>query len=230
MSGDFERFCGDLDEIESEPERPCFSHSFTRAPMEEVVGALGTILPADWPPVESVFTGLIREHCDRQLFLACASEGVILWHSVKTLPAVVSLSQQLSAGVHWMAVNEEFTLRAYGNLQRGVWQRLITDPPRYWSKNLLSGDDLIGKGDRHFTDLGAFLTEIEPHFTPVDTLWDFETWMDTDRRQRILGSPECRFRRCIRLSCVETERHVEAIGDWRDSDVTQVRKWFGECR
>src|SRR5690606_1147608 len=118
--------------------------------------------------------------------------GVIVWHSTKTLPAIVQLSEQLQCEVHWLSVFEEITIRAYGWLSKGRWSDLILDPKRYWRENLLEGNDLIGEGNRHFPTLDAFLQSIEPKYHPADDVWDFESWQDESRRLEKLASPDLR--------------------------------------
>lgn len=108
------------------------------------------------------------------MYLAAKEGGTILWLPQKALNVVAVISHRLDRTVHWLSVYEITTCRAYLRFDNGRCTKEVLDPTRYWTENILEGDDVVGKGQRAFGSYEWFLETLSSTHVPKDKEYDCE--------------------------------------------------------
>jgi hypothetical protein len=213
-----EEYLRETEWMEHEPLRPCFEHTFIPKDASQVLQTLAKVELSGLPAIPGIW-GAVASKRERFRIAIC-NEGTLLWHLTSGLAAAPYLSKALDCTVHWLAVNEEITSRAYARFSKGHLDPLFRDPVIGFEKNLWDGDDLIGKGIRQYESLSHFLEAVEPFYSPKDRYWYFERWArEKDEEEMQIAEGEWKaVERCITVTYGDPIPPLEPTGEWSQEE------------
>lgn len=152
---------------------PCYTHSFVQGQIEHCISTIPEVKKTDFND-ETLLFGVRKELTRLSVYLQSRDDGTMIWSPVNGLKIIESLSRRMETTIHWLSVFEQFSARAYIRFENGNVTDRIFDSEDCWLRNVMSGEDLVGRGKRQFASLEAFLDRIKEHYIPRDIQWSYE--------------------------------------------------------
>jgi hypothetical protein len=162
--------------IKQDRDRTHFTHAFVNLPIFDTLQPVKMMLNETVSLDFEIFGVTNKlEPCARFFMAPFENTGTVLWISQKNLIFAKMLSQHTSSKVHWLSVYEAYNCRAYIQFNIGSCAIQILDPISYWKENILAGKDIVGAGQRQFSNLSEFLNGISDYYKPVIQSLDYES-------------------------------------------------------
>ncbi len=210
----------DLESNESR-EFPTFTHAFVNASLTEVVGTIRQIKLQSLPEAGCRVFGACASFHRARLFLSPCEKGCLIWLPQINLALAAAIADGLQRPVHWMSVYEAYSYRAYVRFERAQCIREVLDPESYWTKNLMYGEDLVGKGVRKFESFDDFADDVRDEYLAKDQTLDYE------RISRAIDSGTTAFSDFEKLLQLDLELGAVAkrfLGVWNERDRDEVAR------
>lgn len=166
-----------------------FAHAMMKVGLAEAIGLVSKMQGLNTRQVVNGFTGNLEWVSDRKVYVSEAQPDVsVIWLPTGDEEILCRLSK--ATQVKWICVDQPTRFWAYVEYSSGKRSRLILDPRDAWRTGRMTGDLLLGKGEREFPTMLDFLAHVQQWYDPVDMYWNFPHWNNAEWRDESICS-EC---------------------------------------